>query len=567
MANERGTQVAAGLEKEPWTEQAASFIGFFIYLLVLKSFFLPLFMIPTGSMAPTLYGAHSLHTCSNCTTNYAVGWQPGPPELQRPGGRFQPAPECPNCRWREQHVPTGAHPTLPLDSRLPTALRASAGDRIFVHGWTYDWPFRTLEGFGPQRWDVVVFKVPTDGQTNYIKRLVGLPGETLEIIDGDIFVHAPDGARILRKTADAQQSLWFEYYNQDRPPKEPAQAAGYFPRWFELGGAGLWSGVDTRVFRFPGAQGRRATLQFITTPQLPVAASDAVPPGLIQDIYGYNDPRPGHFMHVVSDVRLSAEVDYSGRAGESSYLELSLAHEQPPAAAHTFRARLSADGRIALTADSAANSAAPDEPSEPSVTRREADLSRLPGGWPRPVRFALAHVDGRVQVEIDGHLVAGLQTDAEYQVTPEIARARARAQRSPRVQITATGEAPLTLRHVLLERDVYYTRGAGAGADERIYPHGVESNPVQLGPDEYFVLGDNSPSSADARIAFIARPGQEAVGPHLKDRFASGAWRPGRVPRDQLIGRAFFVYWPGTLPLTRSGPNVLPNLGRARWIH
>ena len=30
-----------------------------------------------------------------------------------------------------------------------------------------------------------------------------------------------------------------------------------------------------------------------------------------------------------------------------------------------------------------------------------------------------------------------------------------------------------------------------------------------------------------------------------------------------MIGRAFFVYWPGFLPLTAQGPNLLPDLGRA----
>ena len=50
--------------------------------------------------------------------------------------------------------------------------------------WPYDVGGPTL---GPKRWDVVVFKDPEDGDTNFIKRLLGLPGELLELIDGDVY--------------------------------------------------------------------------------------------------------------------------------------------------------------------------------------------------------------------------------------------------------------------------------------------------------------------------------------------------------------------------------------------
>jgi len=54
--------------KEPVLTQIASFVELFVWLLVLKSFFLPLFIIPTGSMAETLAGAHATFTCPNCGT-------------------------------------------------------------------------------------------------------------------------------------------------------------------------------------------------------------------------------------------------------------------------------------------------------------------------------------------------------------------------------------------------------------------------------------------------------------------------------------------------------------------
>ena len=44
----------------------------------------------------------------------------------------------------------------------------------------------------PKRWDIIVFKYPGDATMNYIKRLVGLPGETIRIHDGDLWIRKPD---------------------------------------------------------------------------------------------------------------------------------------------------------------------------------------------------------------------------------------------------------------------------------------------------------------------------------------------------------------------------------------
>ena len=57
------------------------------------------------------------------------------------------------------------------------------------------------------------------------------------------------------------------------------------------------------------------------------------------------------------------------------------------------------------------------------------------------------------------------------------------------------------------------------------------------------------------------------LGPHLRAAYEQGTYELGTVPADQMIGRAFFVYWPGFMPLSSKGPNLLPDLGRVRWIH
>lgn len=58
-------------------------------------------------------------------------------------------------------------------------------DRIFGNRLSYLF-------HGPERYDVVMFKYPVDGETIYIKRVIGLPGETVEIRDAKIYI---DGAK------------------------------------------------------------------------------------------------------------------------------------------------------------------------------------------------------------------------------------------------------------------------------------------------------------------------------------------------------------------------------------
>ncbi len=86
---------------------------------------------------------------------------------------------------------------IPSSSMEPTLL---IGDRIFVSKYSYGYskhsfPFspnfsnKRFFSKSPNRGDLVVFKTPSDNRTDYIKRLIGLPGETIQFIDGDLFVN------------------------------------------------------------------------------------------------------------------------------------------------------------------------------------------------------------------------------------------------------------------------------------------------------------------------------------------------------------------------------------------
>ena len=80
---------------------------------------------------------------------------------------------------------------IPSDSMMPTLLD---GDFIFVNKFTYGLRLPVVNAeivaMGtPQRGDVVVFRLPSDPSTNYIKRLVGLPGDHIVVRDKRVYVN------------------------------------------------------------------------------------------------------------------------------------------------------------------------------------------------------------------------------------------------------------------------------------------------------------------------------------------------------------------------------------------
>ena len=80
---------------------------------------------------------------------------------------------------------------IPSDSMMPTLLD---GDFIFVNKYAYGLRLPVLNtkvvAIGePQRGDVIVFRLPTDPSTNYIKRLVGLPGDHVVVRDQQVYIN------------------------------------------------------------------------------------------------------------------------------------------------------------------------------------------------------------------------------------------------------------------------------------------------------------------------------------------------------------------------------------------
>jgi signal peptidase I len=96
---------------------------------------------------------------------------------------------------------------IPSGSMKATLL---VGDYLFVSKYSYGYshfslPFSPplfsgrLFGSQPQRGDVVVFRLPKDTSTDYIKRVIGLPGDKIQVVEGQVFIN---GQPVKRERVD-----------------------------------------------------------------------------------------------------------------------------------------------------------------------------------------------------------------------------------------------------------------------------------------------------------------------------------------------------------------------------
>ncbi|MHB1035626.1 MAG: signal peptidase I [Pirellulales bacterium] len=139
-----------------------------IILLVCGRVLFEAFVSPTNAMAPTILGKHWEGTCVAC--GGSAYCSPVPPEY----ASF----EAPRMICRDNF-----HVTQPADGRNPVL----GPDRFLV-----------AKFLRPRRWDIVVFRYPEDPSVLFVMRLVGLPGETITIVNGQVLA---DG-RVLTPPAE-----------------------------------------------------------------------------------------------------------------------------------------------------------------------------------------------------------------------------------------------------------------------------------------------------------------------------------------------------------------------------
>ena len=563
-----------GASKTGVTETMMSLIMSFVLAMTARGFIIEGFVIPTGSMAPTLMGQHVRWTSPQTGWEYAIDangylgrWQLAAQELTKLKGRLSAIKDPEQrkqirnrdlkramiARWDPMFGLSG-----PVERSAPEPMqpRPSNGDRVVVLKSLY--PFTS-----PERFNVVVFKNPTDpvGPTqNFIKRLVGVPQEQLVVVDGDVFVGSldasPDQLRVVRKPEFIQRAVW-----------QPVYDSGFVPidivGW-EQSAQSSWWGAPFVPDRGDWEIGTDRTWR--TTSDEPAALTwnhDAWP---ITDFNMYNlnrlpnaslppfsrDPYP------ISDIRIAGVIDpLDGRAFAGSRLVMA-------SRGMLFEWSISSDA-VALRMSRESDGAEIDsitEPLELGETAFEVDC------W---------HVDQKMWLFINGDLILELpfndwsperrfqasypDTSVEtYLTNPTLPRPA-----GPRIDWFFE-DGVEAIRNIRVDRDLFYrptmldsanqrsqngpyVRGLGFGSDFR--------NPGRLEQGQYLMFGDNSAASRDGRI--WGRP-------HPLSTQYTGDDAPFIVPQDMLIGKAFSVYWPAPLSFPGTDSRWVPNFGKLRFI-
>jgi signal peptidase I len=510
----------------------------FILAFVFRAFVMEAFRIPTGSMADTLKGAHFRLRCRQCGYEYEHGFVPGNyklPEDTVPAGRAQLAiTRCPNCgRYPDRlrcrscgyesagpdnrgEVPSSRCPRCNRNLMTAEAMPVANGDRILVLKCIYQF-------IEPKRWDVIVFKNPPEPMINYIKRLIGLPGEKVQIIDGDIYIDD----KIARKPAKVQKELWMPVYDNDYQPVRPRDDSFNGHKWaqpFRNVGDSKW---DTTNKNSP-------TVFSLDNPvdQINTMAYDTSIGNDFKATYAYDDIDTYSYMPVCSDLlvrfdcRAADSQDRKASRGERIGIALSKYETN-------YKAWIDWAGEMVICRDEKGKES--EELARKSIEPTTIEESSL-------IKFA--NVDHQLIFQFGNEKLTfdlGSNLEDAGPIIEDI---------EPRVEIFGSGK--LTLSHIAIFRDIHYTE------PPRYSSRATKDNPFVLEEDQFFVLGDNSPNSEDGRLwdrAGVANKG-------LPD------YREGTVPRDYLVGKALFVYWPsGFKPFAEFPFGIVPNVGRMRFIY
>lgn len=527
-----------------------------VAVLLLRAFEVEGYMISTGSMAPALYGYHKRVVCPTCGEAFTRGVAfdgsgafAGDEDDLQGGGKHA---VCPNC----------GQGAISVDD-----VPRNHGDQLLVLKHAY-------ELRPPKRWEVIVFRNPNHPVEAFVKRVAGLPGERVQVRDGDVYANG----EICRKPLETQRAMRIAVFEADRAPVGHKE---WKPRW--EGDAG-WTAETTaggRTFAFrPPAAGSGAGddeefswLAYHHRLRSGGSHETAVPVRNVPEGFEVSDSpfvEPVRFEPSPDDpfsgvlVAVGAVDDdwerrlrdlWSDRAYQAAVTKLvERSRESPITDGYAynrslgltpnpvrdlmveFALRVSEGGRFAvemsdgrdrfrLVADAAAGTLSLVR----AATGEELRSAALPAGLLEGdgATVEMSVMDRQVLVAVDGR-----EPFAAWTYDEPVGGGKGIVG----VRLGATG-AGAEVRSLVLYRDVHYTRGkARNGVD---VPYGLE--------DEYFVLGDNSPVSLDSR-----------------------SWPDGAVPAKLLLGKPFVVHLPsrpGTLKLGKRELTVrIPDFERMRYI-
>ena len=563
--------------------------------LLFKAFEAEAFVIPTGSMASTLQGRHKDVCCEQCGYQYRVS-----ASAENPDAGFGRVDDttCPICRYA-QIVDSQANPNQDSFSGDRILVSKFAYDIAEPRRWdviVFRYPenakqnyIKRLTGLPGEfilieHGDLLVWMAP-EGET------AGRPKSK-----ADFKIARKDHRKLL---------AMMQLVDDNHYVAPALIDVGWPLRWQEWGvnePARLWRSEivdghpvytveptpETAWLRYRHLVPRRREWLEILDGRLPPRIANHRGE-LITDYYEYNDsipvkptgsprtatnglPSPRQFanrgLHWVGDIAVEADVEVRSPEGQ---LTLQLVE-----GGVKFNCQIDvATGEAVVSADSdvVRFETSPGELGDAGYRPQATTSIRRPGKY----RLRFANADDRLYLWINDRPIE-FDSDATFQRTGPV---------RPQWSATDPGDAEplgigakdlaLTVRRLKVLRDIYYVSYRGATAGPSPYDYGaspiasyeeirmvLESPELwvtpdavglfdsrdrsyddlrvfELGEDQFFALGDNSPASSDAR-----------------------AWREQQyVDRENLVGKALLIYWPHTW--WRPIP-FLPNFRRMGFI-
>ncbi|QDV53593.1 signal peptidase I [Gimesia fumaroli] len=545
-----------------------SVVSLAIAVILFRTFQAEGYMISTGSMAPSLLGYHKQVKCPRCDYSFTYGVAY---DDSVSANRFQ-AQQHSDGEALHQSGPYATCPNCNTHSIDLTNVPRNEGDQLLVFKHAY-----YLKG--PQRWDVAVFQNPIKPTQAYVKRVVGLPGEAVQVKQGDLYI---DG-KIQRKDLPTQRAVRLLVHDHHYQPKNdefflprfvPVEEAdgeqGSHQHWVPQDEGFVFdaSEVDPLSSAAPEELSwvkyqhwMRSGGHYLTTVPLEVWPEEIEPPEPVLGPVQFDSKKKqlscrgamaSEDCHRFLDQTENDEFRYAvALLYEKSHVAPVLDHyaynsglenqEAIPIHDFMFECDLKAgsdesqfaiemfDGqhRFRNMIDFKSKQVAlfVDDQQQPVRTGRLSNTAQQ-----ESMQLEMSIMDRQVLFAINGQLI--------YQ--PLLFSETSEPRESIRVPVRfgATG-GQFAVTRLKLYRDIHYTRGKGL--------HGVEE-PYQLDQQSYFVLGDNSPVSLDSR-----------------------SWADGKVERKYLLGKPFLVHLPSRQGEVKIGSHVghirIPDFSRIRYIH
>jgi signal peptidase I len=534
-----------------------SFISLFVAVLLFRTFAAEGYMISTGSMAPCLLGFHKRVECPTCGATFPFGVAYDTDEESRADelARGRTRAICPNCGQKAIDL---------------TEVPRNHGDQLLVNKQAYLCR-------SPQRWEIVVFRNPAKPTEAYVKRVVGLPGETLQLNEGDVVINGQlarkpfDRQRAMRilvhdhahrpKSDPGFQAHWQSVAaeainvsetakpigwrvagdgfvlrggNARRPDREPFQWVEYL-HWIRAGGL---HETSVPLARWPEevqpSSVPPAGLRF-DPKSATLSCTGALAADIAQRITDLTEDRP--FRTAIGELYEASHVaplidNYGYNPNEGGAVPnlvrdvMLSARVQWESAAGEFAIQLT-DGLQNFTVVFDASHR------EVRLLAGEGEQPVATSDWPTSLDTNVATVevslfDKQVSVAANGQSLLEPWPFETPSGTPAPHSA---------VRFGARG-LDVRVDQLKLYRDVYYTSSRAR--------HGV-NRPYKLGDDDFFMLGDNSPVSHDSR-----------------------RWDEAPVHRSLLLGKPFLVHLPSKPGRLRIGDREmhlrLPDMERVRFL-